>query len=300
MIAPTRFPALNAVLAALVEGASGVLGAKLISVYLQGSFALGDGDEFSDVDFIAVTRDDLSQAEESALNTMHQALHSRPEVWAQHLEGSYAPASFLRRLSGSPRDIPSLPPDWVDPHVSGKPAPAYPFLYLNNGDRTLVRSAHGNTLVVRWILRQHGIALTGPPPRDLIDYISPDELRAEVRATMRSFGATLLDGTTPIDALWLQGFTVLAFARMLYTLESATIVSKPAAVAWAKSKLDPVWSPLLDRAWSQRARYPRGQGAPAAHAALRPDPSEVALTLDFVRFALAQAPTNQPPSKPRL
>ncbi|MFN8507994.1 MAG: nucleotidyltransferase domain-containing protein [Dehalococcoidia bacterium] len=146
----TPFPELDTVLAALVDGARSVLGPRFVGAYLQGSFALGDGDAHSDADFIIVTDGDVDAAGEAALNAMHAALHARPATWAQHLEGSYVPATIFRRITGVPAELPGAPrdPGWRDPQT-GQPPRVYPFLFLNNGDSTLVRSQHDNTLVVR-------------------------------------------------------------------------------------------------------------------------------------------------------
>lgn len=286
----TPYPELNAVLAELVRQASALLAENFIGAYLQGSFGLGDGDQYSDVDFIIVTRQDIAAADVPRFNAMHEALHALPATWAQHLEGSYVPASELTRLTKSRKgpDGTPRPPDWTDPQT-GQPASAYPLLYLNNGDYWLVRSEHDNTQVVRWILREHGITLAGPAPGKLVDPVDPEELRAEVRSILRRFGNDLLTGKVVLNALWLQGFSVLFYCRTLQSLATEAVFSKPAGVAWARANLPPRWMPLIERAWNQRARYPRGQGAPAAHRALRPEPEEVERTLEFVRFAIDRA-----------
>jgi hypothetical protein len=46
------------------------------------------------------------------------------------------------------------------------------FFYLDNGSRELVRSSHDNTRVVRWVLCEHGLALTGPTAGELIPAIT--------------------------------------------------------------------------------------------------------------------------------
>jgi len=139
------------------------------------------------------------------------------------------------------------------------------------------------------VTREHGITLAGPPPATLIDEVDPDALRAEMRDVAISFGGDLLSGAEPLDALWLQGFTVLFFARVLHALETGHVASKPAAVRWASRALDPRWHDLIDDAWTQRARYPRGHGAPAAHSALAPAPARAAETVAFVQYALSLA-----------
>ncbi len=281
----------------MVEDVREALGANLVGVYLQGSFALGDGDAFSDVDFIVVTQTDIADEDVPRLNAMHAAIHGLPEEWAQHLEGSYVPAAILRQSDGGgPRDRPGAPrpADWADPGVTGGRATKYPLLFLNNGSRQLVRSQHDNTLVVSWVLRERGIALWGPPARSLIDPIDLGALRDEVAAMMRGFGQAVVDGDITLDALHLQGFTVLFCCRALVTLERGRIVSKPVAADWAREALDERWRPLIARAWADRARYPRGRGAPEAHAALKPSPDEAALTREFVRYAFAYAERRYP------
>lgn len=288
--APTPFPALNAVLAAFVDGVVELLGANVAGVYLQGSFALGDGDEASDVDFVVITWEDVAEADRPRLDALHGRLHDRAEQWAQHLEGSYAPAAVLRTLDG-PRDVPGRRRalSWRDPAVAGGGARRYPFWFLENGGRALVRSEHDNTAVVRTVLRERGIPLFGPPAAAFVDPVDPEALRDEVRTTLAAFGGELLSGRVPLDVLWLQGFTVLYCCRALYTLATGEVASKPAAARWACDVLDPRWAALIERALSQRRRYPRGHGAPAAHAALRPEPGDAAATVEFVRYALARA-----------
>ncbi len=286
-LAEIPFSELRTVLLALRDSVRSVLGENLVGFYLQGSFAQGDGDAYSDVDFVAVTHTDLDAAAEAALNAMHGQLHDRPETWAQHLEGSYAPAAVIRRPPGA-EDAPRFarPDGWRDPGVTGGRARGYPFLFLNNGSRILVRSEHDNTNVVRWLLREQGIVLHGPPAAALIDPVEPGALAAEVRRAAVSFANTLLSGETILDALHLQGFTPLFYCRVLQSLATGRITSKPEALRWGLAALGPRWAPLIEDAWRRRSEYPRGRGAPARHAALHPSNAAVAETLAFVRFAL--------------
>jgi hypothetical protein len=135
MEGPTIYPELNAVLRELVSSARTILAENFCGTYLQGSFAVGDGDVHSDVDFIVVTQDEVGAAQLTALQTMHKRIYSLDVPWAQHLEGSYIPANSLRRLDPSRR----------------------PYLYLDNGSSELVWDDHDNKAVVRWSLREHGV-----------------------------------------------------------------------------------------------------------------------------------------------
>lgn len=295
-LAEIPFRDLQTVLLALRDGVRSVLGENLVGFYIQGSFALGDGDAYSDLDFVVVTHDDVDKAGETALNAMHGRLHDRPETWAQHLEGSYAPLALIRRPPDA-REVPRFarPEGWRDPGVTGGRARGYPFLFLNNGGRILVRSEHDNTNVVRWILREHGIALYGPPAAEVIDPVEREALAAEVRQAAASFANTLLSGETTLKALHLQGFTVLFYCRVLASLATGRITSKPEARLWGLNELGPRWAPLIEDAWRQRSSYPRGRGAPGAHAALHPSEAAVAETLAFVRFAVDRmGPVDRP------
>jgi hypothetical protein len=253
----------NDVLRQLVAGVREALGGTFVGAYLQGSLAVGDFDDHSDVDFIVAVDDELSAAQVSALQAVHGRIYDLPSHWAKHLEGSYFPLATLRRCP---------PPT----------APAAPLWYLDNGSRQLVRSDHCNTAVVRWVVREHGIALAGPDPASLIDPVSADDLRREVRATMRRWAAMIFGDPGEMTSRWYQSFAALGYARMLQTLETGTIESKPAAVRWARSALEPRWAGLVQRACDDRPDPSQKVHQPA-------DPAELEETRAFIRHALDAA-----------
>lgn len=254
---PTQFVELNAILGQLTRGVQAVLGLNLVGVYLQGSFACGDADEHSDVDFLVVIGQPLSEAERMALQAMHERIYDQASSWAKHLEGSYIPAELLRR------EDPSRTRLW----------------YLDNTSRVLEQSDHDNSLVVRWQLREHGIPLAGPQPLILVDPIPPDDLRREIRAVMRDWGAEISTGKYVINNRWAQAFAVVMYCRMLQTLQTGIIESKPAGVRWALQNLDPRWADLIQRAWDDRPDPSTKYRTPA-------EPSHVQQTLEFIRYAL--------------
>lgn len=278
---PTPYGELNAVLAHLLEGARRLLGENFVGAYLQGSFAVGDADELSDCDFIVVTARDITPAELPAFQALHAAVHELPYPhWRNQLEGSYAPAAILRRWTTEPRDPPGEPrtAGWADPGTSGTPPRAYPFWYLDHGSRTLVRSEHDNTQVVRWCLRERGVTLAGPDPRELIDEVTADMLRLEVRETMRKCRALDLE---PMHLTAWQVFWVGLYCRMLHTLETGTVSSKPQSLRWAMANLDPAWRPLLAHAFATK------KGGPHAWDPVPPD--RAAATRAFADDAIRRA-----------
>jgi hypothetical protein len=230
---PTAFPDLNAVLDDFVAGVKAILEENFCGAYLQGSFAVGDADVHSDVDFIVVTREEVNGEQAVALQAMHQRIYALDTPWAQHLEGSYAPKELLRR---------------VDPSRS-------PFPYLDNGATRLIWDNHCNTAVVRWSLHEYGVVLAGPDPRSLLETVSPEQLRAEIASVVQEW----VDwAKAPEMSGWRQPTIVLSFCRMLHTLETGRVTSKREAGEWALATLDPAWRRIVSRAPSRVTRVPLG------------------------------------------
>jgi hypothetical protein len=257
---PTPFPDLNAVLQELVEGTQTVLGDNFLGAYLQGSFAVGDFDRHSDVDWIIVTPNELTDVQVRTLQSMHARLFDLDCAWAQRLEGSYFPKDILRR----------------------PPTPGEQLWYLDNGSRELVRSEHCNTLVVRWQLREHGVVLAGPPPAVLLDPVPPDALRREVYAVIHDWGKEILTDPARFSNRFYQGFIVLSYCRMLHSLHTGEVRSKRAGTEWAKANLSPSWARLIDRAWETRPNPEVSARQPA-------DPQDMSRTLEFVRAVIAES-----------
>ncbi|HVU76853.1 MAG TPA: aminoglycoside adenylyltransferase domain-containing protein [Gaiellaceae bacterium] len=220
----TEFPELDELLARFTADVEAELGDDLAGLYLQGSFALGEGDEWSDVDFVCVTREAI---EPGRLQPLHGRLYDLPTPWAQHLEGSYLPAALIRR---------------VDPEATPVP-------FLDNGARELVLDPHCNTALVRWLLREHGRALSGPPARELIDPVDPAELRAEAEAKLADYAAWAPEGTM---TRWKQPYLVLTFCRILRTIACGDVTSKRVAADWALDTLGERWRPLIRAALADR------------------------------------------------
>jgi hypothetical protein len=254
---PTPYPELNVVLQELVEGAQDCLGTNLIGAYLQGSFAVGDFDRHSDVDWIMVIEDELSEAQVQALQGMHLRLFNLDCIWAKHLEGSYFPREVLRR-----------------PPVRGQC-----LWYLDNGSRVLIESEHCNTLVVRWQLREHGIALAGPPPATLVDPVPAEALRREIFDVIHDWGGEILSDPEHYNNRFYQGFIILSYCRMLNSLHTGQVRSKRLGAEWAKTHLDPAWAGLIDRAWDTRPVPEVSVRQPA-------EPADMAKTLEFVRTVI--------------
>lgn len=218
-------PELGELLERFVARVRGLLGDRFVGAYLQGSFALGEADEWSDVDFVVVTTE---MVEPELVQPLHEELYAEPTPWAQHLEGSYIPAALLRR---------------VDPERTPVP-------FLDNGATQLVWDPHCNTAVVRSILRERGITLAGPPAHELVDEVAPDDLRREAQAALTDYADWAL-GLDEMTA-WQQTYLVYTLCRILRTIEHGDVRSKRASCEWALGALGERWHGLIERAIADR------------------------------------------------
>jgi hypothetical protein len=229
---PTPWPEVDRAVERLRDGVVEAIGGDLVGLYLSGSLGLGDFDPASsDVDVLVATAGPLPGPAVGRLRRLHAALRAEGG-WAARLEVVYLPLAALRRF---------------DPEDAGR----YP---IGASDRDFTLGRQGPTWVLdRWVAREHGLVVVGPDPRELIDPIGPEQLRAAVRASLAGHWA--LEGT---DVAWLrprnyQAFAVLSMCRDLYALEHGTVVSKPAAAAWASRRLGPPWTAQIERALGWRS-----------------------------------------------
>jgi len=254
---PTSDLELNTILNELTLSVQAALADNLIGVYLQGSFAVGDWDIDSDVDFLIAINQEISETQLLDLQKMHGRMYDLKSNWAQHLEGSYFPKDILRQASDQRVEL----------------------SYLNNTSRELVWSKHDDTQVVRWVVREYGITLYGPPPNTLIDPVSADDLRQEIVKKMQAWVQEIFADPEAVNNRWYQPYIVLSFCRMLHTLHSGRVWSKIAGANWAKEALAHSWEGLIQRAWDERPN-------PSLKSQQKADSADVKSTLDFVQYAL--------------
>jgi hypothetical protein len=259
---PTPYPELNRVLQDFVDRVQAVLCTNFVGAYLQGSFAVGDFDLDSDVDFIMVIEEELSHEEVHGLQAVHEHIYCVGIPWAQHLEGSYFPKEVLRD----------------HPRLGGL------LWYLDHGSRSLIQSAHCNTVLDRWVVREQGVTLAGPAPALLVDPIPVETLRKHIRATMHDWGQEILSHPDPFNNRFYQGFIVLNYCRMLHDLHRGFPGSKLAGAQWAKANLDPSWKGLIDRAWN-------GRPDPAVSSRKLADPQDFKATFEFIHYCRNKANT---------
>jgi hypothetical protein len=234
------FPELDAVLRDHIDRLTQTLGDLIIAAYLQGSLAIGDFDLTSDVDFIVVTKRDLSLEEAQIVQAVHAVTYRQKNRWVKRLEYSFFPLEVMRSQASL-----CTTDEKSDALSRG-------LWYFDNGSEQIERSDHDNSLVVRWTLRERGVVLFGPEPSELIPQISPHDLRAEIQRTLVTWGDMVVADPEPYRNRFYQSFLVLNFCRGLLDLSEGSIHSKLEGVNWSRENIDPAWWSLIDFCWEER------------------------------------------------
>lgn len=196
-------------------------GDELVAVYIDGSIASGAfNPESSDIDLIALTRSEVPAfAVEDLDAAPRDALRSSGSPWSDEVEVTIAPKAAVSDFD--PQDPPAC---WV---LERGPAESFKAWRPDRG-----------WLVHLHSMRSHPFVLHGPPPGELIRPVSARTLReVAVWGAQRWLGG-YLEQPERLAAPGTRAFAVLTCCRLLYTRETGTIASKPAAGAWALNNLD--------------------------------------------------------------
>lgn len=240
MFDPESYPSaileINRLLEEIHSGAKAILGSQFVGMYLYGSLAHGGFDaRKSDIDFLVVTEERLTENLFSDLLTFHAEVTETGSKWTNHLEGSYIPLKALRRFD---------PTDSLHPHIE------------KGGPLTLMQ--HDSAWLIQLhVLREWGTIVEGPPPINLIDPISTAELRQATLNILNDWWLPMLQDPHLLVQPDYRVYAVLTMARILYTLKRGQVVAKPWAATWALSKFSEKWRPLLESAlkWSNGEPY---------------------------------------------
>jgi Aminoglycoside adenylyltransferase, C-terminal domain len=224
---PTPYPHVNALLDELLAGMQGVLGDKLVGLYLFGStVTAGYDDRVSDIDLLAATAADIDDKELEALRGMHHDFVERHPEWDDRIEVAYLSVTGLQTFKTQPSRLAIISP--------GEPLHAV---------------EAGRDWLLNWYLvLEADVTLFGPPPSDVIAPVSQDEYVAEVRNHALSWGETW---GFPRDRGG-QSYAVLTMCRALYTHRTGNHTSKSHAAPWAQQEF-PEWAGLIQEALATRA-----------------------------------------------
>jgi len=229
-LSPTPLPDVNVVLHDFAARIRAILGNHFLGMYLYGSLALGDFDPGgSDIDFLVVTDADLPDELFMALHALHAQFHASDSPWAGRIEAAYIPQGALRHAAPTPERYPQL-----------------------EKGRTLVRiPLESGWAFQAYTLREHGVAVAGPAPHTWIEPVAPGAMRAAVIAIAGEWQDRARHD--PAWLVWLgegqaQAFVVLTLCRLLYSLDTGAVASKPVAARHAQETLGTGRAGLIERA----------------------------------------------------
>ncbi|MCY4018193.1 MAG: DUF4111 domain-containing protein [Chloroflexi bacterium] len=210
------------VLNSLVTGVSSILQKNLIGIYLYGSLVAGDFDaDVSDLDLVVITNRALDDATFSSLQELHwQVILSYP-AWDDRLELAYVSLDALRTFRERQSLIAII-------------SPGEPFHQLEAGY---------DWLISWYMLRETGIALTGPDIASLIDPIEPGHYIEAVQSHIEAYRHSVKSANSKSNL----SYIVLTTARGLYTVLHGQPTSKLKAAVWA-ARAFPKWAQLIDQA----------------------------------------------------
>ncbi|MBI2830063.1 MAG: DUF4111 domain-containing protein [Chloroflexi bacterium] len=257
---PTLYPEVNALLDNLLSAVKKTLGDDFVGMYLHGSLALGDfTPNRSDIDFVVVTANAISDKTFSALQDMHARVATSGLPMATELEGAYVPLNDLR---GNKSDKAS-----------------YPHIDSGSGETLRIQPYGSWWVVERHIFREHGIILVGPAPTTFAPSVLPDELQQAVMEILHQHWAPMLHDPVKLRQAGYQVYAVLTMCRILYTFQHGTIISKSSAATWAAQSLPEYMKALVTKALAWRNCKPF---------------DNLNATLELVRYTLAHAHTRPP------
>jgi hypothetical protein len=229
-IFPTPYSDVNHVLLDLTSRIKLILGSQFVGLYLYGSLALGDFDpQNSDIDLIVVTESIISEELLPALRAMHKKFDRSDSPWAGKFEAAYIPLAALRYAASA----------------------LTPYPQVEKGTQLFLAPLEIGWVFQRYTLREWGVVVSGPRPVTFTDPVDLVEMQRAAAAILGKWQEQARQ-----DAEWIawirqrgcQAFVVLTICRLLYSLETGSVASKPTAAHWAQQTLGPKRESLIQRA----------------------------------------------------
>ena len=229
----TPYSEVNEIIERILSKLQGTLGKKLVGFYLCGSLVIGDFDlRISDIDLTAALDSDIDEQEFAALQKMHTNVALRYAEWDNRIEVRYISLAAFNSLKSRTSQIAIISP----------------------GEPFHMRESIKEWLSEWYLLRERGVTLFGPPPKEIIEPISHDEFMQTIKAHARAWGEWVQDMHTRKG----QAYAILTMCRALYTSRNGEQVSKKQAALWAQQQL-PEWSQLIRNALKWREESTVGQ-----------------------------------------
>jgi hypothetical protein len=227
---PTPYTDVNHVLLDLTSRIQLILGSQFVGLYLYGSLALGDFDpQNCDIDFIVVTQSKISEELLSALRAMHMKFDRSDSSWAGKVEAAYIPQAALKYGASA----------------------TTPYPQVEKATELFLAPLEIGWAFQRYTLREWGVVVSGPRPVTFTDPVDMVEMQRAAAAILGKWQEQARQ-----DAEWIawvqqrgcQAFVALTICRLLYSLKTGSVASKPTAAHWAQQILGPNRESLIQRA----------------------------------------------------
>jgi len=195
--------------------------------YVVGSIALdGFNEHYSDIDFVAVLDRQVHRADFEKLRAIHQAIEKDFPKWK--MSGCYLRTIDLGRFEAE---------------IEAQP-------YYHDGK--LHEKGHFEiNSVTWWILKNRGIAVSGPAPADLPFQVDWDLLIARMKNNLNSYWlgwSKRIDGFFVMLSDWGIQWTVMGILRQYYTFQENAITTKTKAAEYALAHLPNQWHLIVREA----------------------------------------------------
>ncbi|MDM5190589.1 DUF4111 domain-containing protein [Bacillus sp. DX4.1] len=204
-----------------VNGLQGILAnEKLIGVYVYGSIALGAFHlETSDVDFVTVIAEPVSEAEKIRISELHKKLSK--STLGKRMDGMYIPLADLGKYN---EEMPQ-------------------YVYCADGK---INVGHWDVNAVTWwMVKNRGITIMGKEANELPFTVIWNDVVETMKYNVEQYWSQ--KASRPYLFLieeWVES-AVVTMGRILYTLEHETIVSKDKGLQYIMQSSSEEWEPLL-------------------------------------------------------
>lgn len=203
---------------------------KLVGVYLYGSLALAAFQpETSDIDFVTVMTERVSEAEKVKIRELHKELCKHN--LGKRMDGMYISISDVGKQN----------------HEMS------PYVYCSEGK---ISEGHWDiNFVTWWTLKNQGITVWGKKANELPYTITWDDVVSTMKYNVEQYWSEKVKRPYLfLSTEWVE-FAVVTMGRIIYTLETERIVSKDEGLQYIM-KSSKRWEPLLQDVY--RIRHKEG------------------------------------------
>ncbi|MDC2865666.1 nucleotidyltransferase domain-containing protein [Bacillus sp. BP-3] len=196
---------------------------KLVGVYVYGSLALAAFHlETSDIDFVTVMKEQVSEAEKVKIRELHKRL-STHEL-GKRMDGMYIPLA----------------------HVGKQNHEMSPYLYCSEGK---IKEGHWDiNSVTWWTIKNCGITVLGQKANELPYVVTWDDVISTMKYNVEQYWSEKVKRPYLFLATeWVES-AVVTMGRIICTLEMERIVSKDEGLQYMV-KYCKEWEPLLQEVY---------------------------------------------------